>query len=67
MEPGIDRGRGGLAETGSESTEAGVGSAMILGVSAFDPGHGLTQRIGLGITDLWIIATSWFMWRRRTP
>lgn len=57
----------GAVRWSQASTAAGVGSAMVLSASAFDPGHGLTQRIGLGITDLWIIATSWFMWRRRTP
>lgn len=48
------------------STAAGIGSAIALAASSVDRGHGLTQRIGLGIVDVWIIASACSMWRRRS-
>ncbi|CAN5458717.1 hypothetical protein BH10ACT3_BH10ACT3_23480 [soil metagenome] len=45
------------------SVAAAVGSAVLLSASTVDPGHGLTQRLGLGVTDVWIVATAWTMWR----
>jgi hypothetical membrane protein len=45
------------------STACGTASAIFLALSALDPAHGLTQRIGLSITDGWIVATAWSMAR----
>jgi len=45
------------------SVLCGTSSAVLLTASSFDPAHGLTQRLGLGITDAWIVATAWAMWR----
>lgn len=45
------------------SVLCGTASAVLLAASSFDPAHGLTQRLGLGVTDAWIVATSWAMWR----
>ena len=45
------------------SLVAGIGSAVSLVVSTSDTTHGLFQRLGLGFTDLWIIATALTMWR----
>ena len=44
------------------SVACGLASTIALTASLAEPGHGLTQRLGLGITDLWIIATAWTMW-----
>jgi hypothetical membrane protein len=38
------------------SVACGLATALLLTASMIDTGHGLTQRLGLGITDLWIIA-----------
>jgi hypothetical membrane protein len=46
------------------SVACGVGSAVLLGATTIDAGHGLTQRVGLLITDAWIVATAWTMVRR---
>ena len=45
------------------SIACGVGSAVLLVASTFDRGHGATQRLGLLVTDAWIVATAWTMWR----
>jgi hypothetical protein len=45
------------------SVVCGVGSAVLLSASTIDRWHGLTQRTGLGVTDAWIVATAWTMWR----
>ena len=45
------------------SNICGLGSAAVLTASLADPGHGLNQRLGLGITDAWIVATAWSMFR----
>lgn len=49
------RGRRGWARW---SLAAGIGSAVMLIASTADPLHGFSQRLGLGITDAWIIATA---------
>ena len=46
------------------STACGLASAVFLAASTLGPVHGLTQRLGLGITDTWIVITAWSMWRR---
>ena len=46
------------------SIAAGSASAVLLLASTLGPVHGLTQRLGLGITDVWIVVTAWSMWRR---
>lgn len=40
------------------SAACGIATAVLLTASAFDTGHGLTQRLGLGITDAWIVAAA---------
>jgi len=45
------------------STRCGLGSAAVLTASLADPGHGITQRLGLGITDAWIVASAWSLYR----
>ncbi len=40
-----------------------LGSAVLLASTSIDAGHGLTQRLGLGVTDAWIVASAWTMWR----
>lgn len=45
------------------SVACGVGSSLVLAAPTIDAGHGLTQRLGLGITDGWIVATAWSMSR----
>lgn len=57
-----ERGASGWARW---STGCGVASALFLIASTADPAHGLTQRIGLGITDAWIVATAVAIWRGR--
>ncbi len=46
------------------STACGIGSSILLLASIVGPAHGLAQRLGLGITDAWIVVTAWSMWRR---
>jgi hypothetical membrane protein len=40
------------------SVGCGVASALLLAASTIDRGHGLTQRLGLGATDGWIVAVA---------
>jgi hypothetical membrane protein len=48
------------------SVGAGVGSAIFLALSALNGDHGLTQRIGLGLTDLWVVtAATSMIWSGR--
>lgn len=46
------------------STACALASGIVLLASTIDRGHGLTQRLGLGITDVWIVVTAWSIWRR---
>lgn len=46
------------------SVACGVATAVLLTASTLDPGHGATQRLGLGVTDLWIVAMSVSIIRR---
>lgn len=45
------------------SIACGACSAVLLAASTFEPGHGASQRVGLLITDAWIVATAWSMLR----
>lgn len=45
------------------SVACGVGSAVALTASIAEPFHGGSQRLGLAITDAWIVATAWALWR----
>ncbi len=40
------------------SVACGLATALLLAATMIDAGHGLTQRLGLGITDLWIVAVA---------
>lgn len=40
------------------SVACGLATALLLTASTADTGHGLTQRLGLGITDLWIVVVA---------
>jgi hypothetical membrane protein len=55
--------RVGAVRWATWSIACGTASAIFLALSALDPAHGLTQRIGLSITDGWIVATAWSMAR----
>jgi hypothetical membrane protein len=45
------------------SIACGAGSAVFLMTSSFVRGHGAAQRLGLLVTDAWIVATAWSMCR----
>ena len=46
------------------SVTAALGSAVFRSLSAIDRYHGLSQRVGLGFADVWIVGTAWSMvWR----
>ena len=55
--------RAGAAGWARWSAACGLGSAVALMASTLDRRAGLTQRLGLGIIDLWIVGTAWSMWR----
>lgn len=50
-----DRGEVGAARW---SVACGLATALLLAATVIDTGHGLTQRLGLGITDLWIVVVA---------
>ena len=50
-----DRGEVGAARW---SVACGLATALLLTASVIDTGHGLTQRLGLGITDVWIVVVA---------
>lgn len=50
-----DRGEVGAARW---SVACGLATALLLTASMIDTGHGLTQRLGLGITDVWIVVVA---------
>ena len=55
--------RAGAAGWARWSAACGLGSAVALMASTLDRRAGLTQRLGLGIIDLWIVGTAWSLWR----
>ena len=40
------------------SVACGLATALLLTATVIDTGHGLTQRLGLGITDVWIVVVA---------
>ncbi|MFN7148536.1 MAG: DUF998 domain-containing protein [Microthrixaceae bacterium] len=50
--------RRGATRRANLSIACGAVSAALLAASTLDPVHGLTQRLGLGVTDAWIVATA---------
>lgn len=48
------------------SIAVGAVAAVALSASLLDPWHGFSQRLGLGVVDVWIVVTAWTMWRRGT-
>jgi hypothetical membrane protein len=57
--------RRGASRWATASAACAVGSAALLTASiATDRYHGASQRLGLLVTDGWIVATAWTMWRR---
>lgn len=59
--------RAGAGRAANWSVVCGVLTALLLAASAVDPGHGLTQRLGLGVTDLWIVLAAVAIIRRGLP
>lgn len=55
--------RGGRHGWAAWSAAAAALSAVALLASVVAPWHGLTQRLGLGVVDVWIAATAVTMWR----
>jgi hypothetical membrane protein len=56
--------RAGADRAAGWSVACGAVTAALLAASAIDPGHGLTQRLGLGVTDLWIVVAASTILRR---
>ena len=48
----------GATRLANASIGCGLASAILLAASTIDAGHGLTQRLGLGVTDLWIVTAA---------
>lgn len=57
--------RDGTTSWARWSVLCGVASAVALAASTFDRGHGFSQRLGLSITDVWIVASAWSMCRSK--
>ncbi len=55
--------RAGATSWARWSVLCGVASALALAASTFDRGHGFSQRLGLSITDAWIVVSAWSMCR----
>ncbi len=54
----------GRTRWANASVVCGTLTACLLAASMLDPWHGATQRAGLLVTDVWIVATAVTMWRR---
>lgn len=48
----------GSTRAANWSVACGVASALLLAASTLDAAHGLTQRLGLGVTDVWIVVAA---------
>lgn len=57
----------GRGRWASWSLTCGLASAVLLAASTFDRTNGLTQRLGLGVTDLWIVAAAVAIIGHRRP
>jgi hypothetical membrane protein len=59
--------RSGATRAANWSTACGVASGVLLVASTLDPAHGLTQRLGLAVTDAWIVVAAATIIRGGTP